>query len=408
MKDKVCIISFPLLFILFQIILYFLLPIYTTAQRTTIENGPFGPFGGRREVTYNKDSIPVELKEYDILGNLRKHEIVKGDTLDRLTLKEERIYDEEKHLVGGFIKTITYKNNLDYGGKTVYKQFNPITKSFLAVTPLISNYEHALITAPPDSLQLNPFYKKYTDAFGISIVSSSKTHNAALLVARDIVNYMLIKRADIRDELVKRKSRVLVMAESEMETDLPEHSDWKKPERDDPRLTPDERESYDKPKGIGSMSDRQYWNQRARGMGGNEVSCAEENLLGYAGTKYYGENILIHEFSHIIMSALATVDTTLFAEIRLAYDSAKSSGLYKNQYAINTVAEYWAEGTQWWFWSNNSFEDGQTHVQSPDDLKTYDPSLYHILQKVYYGHHIPADVYYMHNLISEPLRKDRL
>ena len=71
---------------------------------------------------------------------------------------------------------------------------------------------------------------------------------------------------------------------------------------------------------------------------------------------------------------------------------------YKDQYAINTVNEYWAEGTQWWFWSNIEFYDGETRVQSPDDLKAYDSTLYHIFERVYAGHHIPADVYYGLNL----------
>ncbi|WP_206106577.1 hypothetical protein [Ilyomonas limi] len=389
-----------LLFILFLIGFYYLLPINAAAQKTTVEYGPFEPYGGRREVTYNKDSVPVELKEYDIVGNLRRHIIVSGDTQNRLTRKEESIYDEEKHLIGGFKKIISYKDSLDYGGKTIYKQFDPQANTFITIKPLISGYRQAMITSPPDSLQLDTFYKKYTDAFGIPIVSSGKAPDAALLVARDIVNYMLMKRPAIRAELVKRKSRVLVMAETEMETDLPERRDWKKPQRNDTRLTPAERENYDKVNGIGSMSDKQYWNQRARGMGGNVVSCAEENLLGYAGTKYYGENILVHEFSHNIMSALATVDTALYVEIEQAYEAAKSKGMYKNQYAINTVAEYWAEGTQWWFWSNDAFDDGQVHIQSPDDLKMYDPALYHILEQIYYGHHITADVYYQLNIHS--------
>ncbi|TDH28111.1 hypothetical protein EXU57_05650 [Segetibacter sp. 3557_3] len=209
---------------------------------------------------------------------------------------------------------------------------------------------------------------------------------------------MLVKRADIRNALINRKARVLVMAASEMETDLPERRDWKKPARDDRRLTPGERENYDKPGGIASMSDREYWNRRARGMGGTVTSCAEENLLGYPGTRYYGENILVHEFSHNMMGALRSADSALFAEIEPAYQAAKSKGLYKGQYAINTVAEYWAEGTQWWFWSNYEFYDGETRVQTPEDLKSYDPTLYHILERVYAGHRNPADVYYGRNV----------
>jgi len=264
--------------------------------------------------------------------------------------------------------------------------------------PTVTTFESAMIAPPPAALGLDPFYRKYADAFGIPIVSSRQVPDVALLMARDIVNYMLVKRPDIRQVMIDRQSRVLIMAESEGEMDLPERSTWTKPAKDDRRLTDGERLNYDKPNGIGAMTATEYWNNRARGMGGNITSAAEENILGYPGTKYYGEHILVHEFSHNIMGALRTADPALYAAIQPAYDAAKAAGKYKGQYAINTVAEYWAEGTQWWFWSNIEFYDGDTRVQSPDDLKAYDPALYALLDKVYAGHHIPADVYYGRNL----------
>jgi hypothetical protein len=271
--------------------------------------------------------------------------------------------------------------------------------------PIVQSFAGAMITAPPAELGLDPFYKKYADAFGIPIVSSEKVDDNALLMARDIVNYMLLKRPDVRAVMIEKKSRVLVMARVEGEMDLPERRDWKKPAIDDRRLTPGERANYNAPNGIANMTDAQYWNQRARGMGGNVTSCAEENLLGLPGTRYYGEHITVHEFSHNIMSALRTADPALVKDVEAAYEAAKAKGLYKDQrgqpqYAINTVAEYWAEGTQWWFWSNIEFYDSTTgaRVQTPDELKAYDPALYAILDRVYAGHHIPADVYYGKNL----------
>ena len=93
--------------------------------------------------------------------------------------------------------------------------------------PLIGSYNKAMIISPPSTLALDTFYKKYSDAFGIPIVSSEKVPDDALLVARDIVNYMLVKRMDVRNALIARKARVLIMAESEMETVLPERRDWK-------------------------------------------------------------------------------------------------------------------------------------------------------------------------------------
>ena len=264
--------------------------------------------------------------------------------------------------------------------------------------PLIASFSAAMISRPPADLGLDSFYKKYADAFGIPVVSSEKVPDDALLVARDIVNFMLLKRPDVREVMVGRKSRLLIMAESEYETDLPERRDWKKPAKDDPRLTPGERQRYDEPGGIASMTDREYWNRRARGMGGNVTSCAEENLLGYPNTRYYGENITVHEFSHNIMGALRTADPVLYKEIQDSYAEAKSKSLFKGHYAENTVAEYWAEGTQWWFWSNYEATIGGVRLQTPDDLKAYDPRLYAIFEKVYPGHHIPADVYYGRNI----------
>jgi len=265
-------------------------------------------------------------------------------------------------------------------------------------TPLVESYEKAMITAPPAGLNLDPFYQKYADAFGIPVVSSEKVPDAAVLMARDIVNYMLAKRPDVRAAMIERNARICIMAQKEMQTDLPEYRNMKKPAKEDRRLTPRERENYDKPGGIGSMTDQQYWNGRARGMGGNITSCAEENLLGYPGTRYYGEHILVHEFSHNIMSALRSADPQLLKDLQSAYDDAKAKGRFKGQYAENTIAEYWAEGTQWWFWSNFEFYDGDIRVQTPDDLKAYDPTLYALLEKVYIGHHIPADIYYSRNI----------
>ena len=263
---------------------------------------------------------------------------------------------------------------------------------------LVQDFAKAVIGPPPGSLDLDPFYKKYSNASGVPIIASEKVPDAAVLVARDIVIYMLSARPDVRKEMVARDFRVGIMAQTEQQTDLPEHRDMRKPAKNDRRLTPRERENYDRPGGIASLTDREYWNGRARGMGGRFTSCAEENILGYPGTRYFGENILVHEFSHGIMSALRTVDRELYGEIQAAYADAKEAGRFKNHYAENTVAEYWAEGSQWWFSSNYEWYHGDQRLLTPEDLKTYDPRLFALFERVYPGHHIPADVYHGRNL----------
>ncbi len=107
--------------------------------------------------------------------------------------------------------------------------------------PFIQDFVRAVISEPPPSLGVDPFYKKYTDALGIAILSSDKVPDAALLVARDIVIHMLAKRPDLRQEMINKKMRVGVMAQSELTTDIPEHRDRMKPALNDARLTPGER-----------------------------------------------------------------------------------------------------------------------------------------------------------------------
>ena len=258
--------------------------------------------------------------------------------------------------------------------------------------PLLTDYFAANISAPPLEIRADPFYKKYTDATGIPVISSEKVPDLALIVARDIVTHVLAKRSDIREAMIAQNFKVEVMAESEGTMDLPEHRDWKKPAITDRRLTEGERKNYDR---IANMTDAQYWNSRARGMGGNPTSCAEENLLGYPGTRYYGENIFVHEFSHGIHNVgIKNADPKLYEEIQHAYDDAMQLGLWKNSYGANTVAEYWAEGTQFWFYSNFAYMDGDKRIMTPRDLLQYDPTLYHLLARVYPDHHIPMDVYY--------------
>lgn len=251
---------------------------------------------------------------------------------------------------------------------------------------------------PPASLGLDAFYKKYVDASGIPVVSSEKVPDAALRSAQSIIEYMTSMRPDVRAAMIERGQRVGIMAQSEMQTDLPEYSDWDKPAYDDRRLTPRERERYYEPGGIASMTGRKYWNRRARGMGGRYTTAAEENILGYPGTRYYGEHILVHEFAHAVMGALRSADPTLYQEIQDAYAEAKATGRFAGHYAENTVAEYWAEGSQWWFWSNYEWFDGDTRLQTPDDLKAYDPRLYAIFEQVYAGHQIPGDIYHGKNI----------
>jgi hypothetical protein len=251
---------------------------------------------------------------------------------------------------------------------------------------LVSSYYKAVILPVPESLGLNPFYKKYVDALGIPVVSSERVPDDALLVARDIVNAMLAARPDVRKALIDRKWRTGVIGETEMTMDIPEYGNFRRPGKPDGEPI--------------NQLDRDYHANRSRGMGGNPTTGAEENLLGYPGTRYWGEHIFVHEFAHAMMSGLRTADSTLAAQIRVAYDSAMAAGKYlhpagRKHYATTNAGEYWAEGVQWWFFSNyGECFNGNVKVETPEEFAAYDPMLNAIISKVYATHHIPMDVFH--------------
>ncbi|HEY0113125.1 MAG TPA: glycoside hydrolase [Allosphingosinicella sp.] len=264
----------------------------------------------------------------------------------------------------------------------------------LALAVLASPALSVPVGPPPAALRLHPFYAKYVNAGGIPVIGSARAPEAALLRAREIVIAMLARRPDLRAELVRQGARVGVMAEEETTTDLPEQSHWKKPVRSDQRLTMCELKHF---ASIEAMSDRDYWNSRARGTGGIFTTVGAENLLAKPGSRYFGENILVHEFSHAILGAVERADPPLYAAIGRAYSAARAAGRWKGDYASVTLQEYWAEGTQFWFNTNMLSRLKEAQIVSDRDLRRYDPALASVLKRVYGSRHrLTADPFYKH------------
>jgi hypothetical protein len=172
---------------------------------------------------------------------------------------------------------------------------------------------------------------------------------------------MIGQRPDILAAIARNHVRLAVMAPTEMTTDIPEHSD----------LTP-----------------KDYWDKRARGLGATEarpaVSCAEENLLGYPGDPYPAENILVHEFGHVVHErGMSAIDATFDHRLLEAYDAAGRAGLWRGTYAGSNYHEYWAVGTQCWFDCSRTNDSDHNAVGTRVEIKKYDPRLAALLASVY-------------------------
>jgi alpha-glucosidase len=220
-----------------------------------------------------------------------------------------------------------------------------------------------VITRVPESMHLDKFYKKYMDANGIAITASWRVPDSAMVQAWRILKFMTGDLPKpVLDAMVKKHTRVTVMARYEGTTDVPEHAHL-------------------------AADTTLNWDLRARGLGGDLelplTSCAEENLLAYQIDKYHAEDILIHEFAHSIhLIGIVQVDTTFNAKLERLLNQAVAKGKYANTYAKTDIAEYWAEGVQDWFNVNAEAPkaDGKhNQLNTREELKKYDPDLYDLI-----------------------------
>lgn len=249
--------------------------------------------------------------------------------------------------------------------------------------------------APPARLGTAPFYAKHVEAAGIPVLSSARVPDAALFAARDMIRGMLAHRPDLARWLVAHDYRVALIAQDEALLDLPENADWTKPARDDPRLTRCEIKHYDER--IDAKTTREYWDERARGIGGQRMVGSEEDVLGLPVTRYWGETIFVHEFAHNVLFAIEGVDPELYARVEAAYANALANDLWLEEYTTTTMQEYWAEGTQFWFDSNRLQVFAGRRILDHEDLAAYDPQLYAVLGEAYgTSHELESDPFHLH------------
>lgn len=232
-------------------------------------------------------------------------------------------------------------------------------------------------TGVPADKNIPAFYQKYLDADGIPVVSSARVSDEALLKARETVVLMLAKSPQVREQMMRKQCRVMVIGEKEEVCDLPEYAHI-----------------------CNSPEQIAFWNKRARGFGGSpeddySASCGEENLLALPSDRYTGENILIHEFAHLIhLVGITSVHPGFNKELEAVMNRAIAKGLWKDTYAISNKEEYFAECVQSFF-NCNRYSEVPNGVHNSMNrrakLKAYDPEMYDLLKRYFYEIEIPVN-----------------
>jgi hypothetical protein len=216
---------------------------------------------------------------------------------------------------------------------------------------------------------LDPFYKQHVVADGLLIVSSEKPSEYALREVAYLARAMLANRPDVLQWFGEKNMYVSVLAYNEMQSHLPE------------------------------CRGQSHWaDYRCRGQGGRPISCAEENLLGYPGDPWQGENIFVHEFGHGIHGVLAGMDERFNERLKALHEKAEQSGRFRGYGIEGGCGEFWAEGVQAWFNCNGAIRPksggGQSslevlgpggehvcHIRTREQVKEYLPQFARFLDE---------------------------
>jgi alpha-glucosidase len=116
-------------------------------------------------------------------------------------------------------------------------------------------------------------------------------------------------------------------------------------------------------------------------------------VLALRGDRYVGENILIHEFSHLIHQiGIAEIEPDFNDRLETIRQHALAKGLWSKTYGIGSKEEYFAECVQSFFNCNRYSEPANgvhNWVNRRVKLKNYDPEMYALLKEYFYEIDIP-------------------
>ena len=196
-------------------------------------------------------------------------------------------------------------------------------------------------------------YTQVREVLGFAIVAGPGVPPEALDVAAETLETVFADPA-LRQPLVDKGAYIAIAAPGDRPQDLPEFK----------CLEEELGQTFGHLCGIADRADYPI------------IAVSASDLLGDEDGPCRGLNILYHELGHFVHGWV--ISPADYIDTRLYYQGAIDEERYRgDSYALTSPGEYFAEGTQAYFWEND---------RDPRDrnwLAFNDPDLYHLLQRVY-------------------------
>ncbi len=209
---------------------------------------------------------------------------------------------------------------------------------------------------PGEPRVFSSHYTTIDEQNGIAIVASDGVDDDAVDEAKKTIE-RVFRNNDLEDYLVEDGAYVIITRGAESLIDLPEFSCL---EKDSPASA----ELVSHACGVADSADYPV------------IAVNERDLIGDRRGPCSGLNILYHELGHLVQGW--SLDHIDYLDVKVLYQRALDTGLYRREYAATNPNEYFAEATQAYFLSQDRGGD-----KDRDWLKKYDPDLYAVIARVY-------------------------
>ena len=222
------------------------------------------------------------------------------------------------------------------------------------------------VAAVTPEMELDTFYRKYCEYEGILIIGSRRADDLALEQAWLYVANMLYNSPEITESLVDAEVKVIVLADDEVLSEVPEMVRFISPDRniDDLRAANVTREAP------------------------FVVITGEENLLCGEDDINASESRLVANLGNEVRVIALTndLDPEIDTKIEAALTNANDNGLWGG-FVTENVNNYWMYGVQAYF--NSAFDaavdgnEGGGYTNTRRELEIYDPMLFELVDSVF-------------------------
>lgn len=218
-----------------------------------------------------------------------------------------------------------------------------------------------------EDMGLDRFYRKYCEYEGLLIVGSHRVDDAAFHQAWLYVANMLYNRLDIVEAMLDLDTYIIIMAEDEFLSQMPETADS---DRD--------------PADLDTFRNSINW--------GDEPLYAitgEENLLcSTLDEPWAGQSSLVFMLGDLIAEAMIRdgLYTNFDDDVDVALENARANGLWDNSFVVDSSGRYSHYGLQVYFNSAvDSVTSGPTDdiINTRSELEQYDPQLYNFIHSIF-------------------------